>query len=492
VSLVAPARDELRSVPGANGRYAVKEVAVSPLRPERLLAALRPEQAAALTEVTGRGRKLLAGRVVWSVNSTPRGGGVAEMLLPLIAYARGANVDARWMVIAAEPEFFAITKRIHNRLHGADGDGGPLGPAEAALYERCCERSAAQLARLLRPGDIVLLHDPQTAGMAPHLAETGAKLVWRCHVGLDSPNADAREAWEFLLPYVQAAGHWVFSRRAFAWDGLDPARIEVIPPSIDPFTPKNQPLLPRTVRGILAASGLGHEHSRAVPIFQRVDGTPGRVDRGAQVHQDRPIRWEAGVLTQVSRWDRLKDPVGVVEAFNLHVAPRGAAELLLAGPETAAVADDPEGAQVLEEVKEARLALPPDVRERVHLAELPMADAEENAAIVNAIQRESTVVAQKSLAEGFGLTVSEAMWKGTPVIGSSVGGIQDQIEDGVTGLLVDPADLEGFGAAAHRLLDDPVSAAAIGERGRERVQADFLPLRHLGQYVDLFERLVNE
>ena len=327
--------------------------------------------------------------------------------------------------------------------------------------------------------------------MAPHLADTGAILVWRCHVGLDSPNDLAREAWEFLLPHVQAADSCIFSRQAFAWDGLDADRIVVIPPSIDPFTPKNQPLLPRTVRGILAASGLGHGRSRAAAVFERIDGTPGRVDRLATVHQERPIRWEAGVLTQVSRWDRLKDPVGILAAFAEHVAPHTSAELLLAGPETAAVSDDPEGAAVLEEVRIARQALDPEVRERVHLAELPMTDPQENAAIVNAIQRESTVVVQKSLAEGFGLTVSEAMWKGAPVIGSRVGGIQDQIDDGVTGLLVDPTDLEGFGAAARRLLADPVGAAAMGNRARERVQSDFLPLRHLGQYVDLFGHLLR-
>ena len=196
-------------------------------------------------------------------------------------------------------------------------------------------------------------------------------------------------------------------------------------------------------------------------------------------------------MLQVSRWDRLKDPVGVLEAFARGIAPRTQAHLVLAGPAVAAVSDDPEGLEALEEVSAHRMALPADVRDRVHLVSLPMDDAAENAAIVNALQRQAAVVVQKSLAEGFGLTVAEAMWKGRPVVASRVGGIRDQVRDGETGLLVEPDDLDAFADAVVDLLERPEEAARLGVAAREQIRGLFLGPRHLTQYVDLFERLLS-
>ena len=204
------------------------------------------------------------------------------------------------------------------------------------------------------------------------------------------------------------------------------------------------------------------------PTFERSDGSPGRVDRAAEIDQDAPIPEEAPVVAQVSRWDRLKDPGGVLRGFAEH-CENEVAHLLVAGPSVAAVSDDPEGAEVLAEVRELRVGPPAAVRARVHLACLPMDDVEENAAIVNAIQRRAQVVVQKSLAEGFGLTVAEAMWKARPVVASRAGGIQDQIVDGVTGVLLDdPLDLARFGRACDELLGDP-ERADRDRRGGPRV-----------------------
>jgi trehalose synthase len=198
------------------------------------------------------------------------------------------------------------------------------------------------------------------------------------------------------------------------------------------------------------------------------------------------------LVVQVSRWDGLKDPVGVIRGFADHVAPHTDAHLVLAGPAAEAVSDDPEGDQVLRDSLLAWEFLPPPVRDRVHLATLPMKDTEENATLVNALQRKAEVVVQKSLAEGFGLTVAEAMWKGRPVVASRIGGIQDQIEDGRTGLLIsDPRDLAEYGAAVRSLLDDPERAARMGAAARERVRDYFLGPRHLMQYGELLERLVS-
>jgi trehalose synthase len=192
------------------------------------------------------------------------------------------------------------------------------------------------------------------------------------------------------------------------------------------------------------------------------------------------------VVAQVSRWDRLKDPVGVLTGFVERVPADDEPHLVLVGTDVSAVADDPEGAEVLAETEAAWHALPPAERRRVHLALLPMVDADENAVMVNALQRRADVVVQKSLAEGFGLTVAEAMWKGRPVVASAVGGIQDQIEDGVTGYLIDPEDLGAFGDRVSSLLADPHSAERIGHAAQLRVRDLFLGARHLGQYVDLF------
>ena len=200
-------------------------VPVAPLPPERFRELLG-ERYAEIEELIARGEELFAGRVVWHVNSTARGGGVAELLQSLLAYARGGGVDTRWVVIDGNPDFFQITKRIHNRLHGSNGDGGPLGDAEHELYESTLRENAEELAATVAAADIVFLHDPQTAGLVDPIRATGATVVWRCHVGLDLPNDLAREAWEFLRAYVKNASAYVFSRREFVWEGLD---IEGIP-----------------------------------------------------------------------------------------------------------------------------------------------------------------------------------------------------------------------------------------------------------------------
>jgi trehalose synthase len=483
-----PRRPIGRSVVGMSP--GLTHVPVSPLSLDRYRSVLDDDQWAEVQAARDHSRRLLAGHVVWNVNSTAHGGGVAEMLRPLLAYTRGAGVDARWVVIGGNPDFFQLTKRLHNRLHGYAGDGGPLGQAEHDIYQHTLAGAATELRRLARPGDVVILHDPQTAGLIPELAD-GVHVVWRSHIGRDAPNALSEAGWQFLAPYIAGADGWIFSRRDYAPSGLDPDRITIVRPSIDVFSPKNQELDDATVDAILAASGLQSEaHLDGAPVFSRFDGTPGRVDRSADLGGASPPPSDARLVTQVSRWDGLKDPLGVLEGFIRHVAPATDAHLLLAGPATSAVSDDPEGAEVLAEVRAARMRLTPDERSRVHLACLPMDDAEENAVIVNALQRRSTVIVQKSLAEGFGLTVGEAMWKRRAVVASAVGGICDQVQDRASGVLLqDPNDLAAYGAAVTGLLADPARAATLGAAAHERVRDRFMSVRHLIQYAQLFEEL---
>lgn len=468
----------------------LKHVLVPPSSPERFAAVLDAAGAAQLHSLIADARAALHGRVVWNVNSTARGGGVAEILGSLIGYSRGAGIDARWVVIGGEQDFFTVTKRLHNHLHGSAGDGGELGATERAIYEHTLAASAAELHKLVRPRDVVLLHDPQTAGLVEAVVSRGAVAIWRCHVGLDLANERAREAWAFLHRYVLAADAYVFSRAEFAWEGLSREKVEVIAPSIDPFSPKNAQLEEATVASILSASEIVATRADGAPVFERSDGSPGRVDRIAEKVEDQPLSPADRIVLQVSRWDRLKDPVGVLLGFAEYVAGRSAdAHLVLAGPTATEVADDPEGIEVWRETVAARAALDPERRSRIHLLSLPMLDPEENAVIVNALQRAATIVVQKSLAEGFGLTVAEAMWKSKPIVAAAVGGIQDQVLDGETGLLLESSrDARMFGEAVCRLLEDPALAARMGAAGHERVRAHYLGPRHLGQFLSLIQR----
>jgi trehalose synthase len=265
----------------------------------------------------------------------------------------------------------------------------------------------------------------------------------------------------------------------------------VIPPAIDPLSAKNQPLDDDTVLTILGRAGI-LDHAGDGAEFVDADHRTRRVDVDANVtRHGGPLAPDVPLLVQVSRWDRLKDMSGVLRAFvDGSVGADTGAHLLLVGPDVSGVTDDPEGKQVLDECMAMWEQLPAETQATVSLVSLPMDDLEQNAVVVNALQRHALVVAQKSLREGFGLTVSEAMWKSTPVIGSAVGGIQDQVRDGVDGTLVtDPHDLGAFAAAAKALLADPERAKKMGEAGHERVRDNFLADRDLGQWMELIGHL---
>jgi trehalose synthase len=300
-----------------------------------------------------------------------------------------------------------------------------------------------------------------------------------------------RSAWGFLEPYVRAARVATFTRQAYVWEGLEPERVSVIPPCIDAFALKNVAIERGRWEAILAAAGVVAPAAKADaerPTFERPDGSPSSIVHSADVDEDAPVPIGAPLVVQVSRWDRLKDPVGVLHGF-AEDPDLGDAHLVLAGPASSSVADDPQAPEVLQEVRDARRALRHDAARRVHLASLPTDDLDENAVIVNALQRRADVVVQKSLAEGFGLTVTEAMWKERPVVASRVGGIQDQIEDGQQGRLVDPRDLTSFANAVQALLEDPAAGARMGAAATKRVCERYLVPHYLGAYLELIDRI---
>lgn len=457
-------------------RTSMLEVDVAARTPESLAGVLTPEQAERFRMTAHRAATALAGRTVWNVSSTATGGGVAEMLRSLLGYVAGAGVRTRWLVLAGDEEFFAATKRLHNAVHGV-GSVPALSPADRVAYDRTLARNLPDLMGRVRPNDLVLLHDPQTAGLVEPLRRAGIPVIWRSHIGVDVPTPTSISAWDFLRGYVESADALVFTRRSYAPPWVPADRLWVIAPSIDPLSAKNRPIAPYDCVRILTRAGLLSAGGPSVSATMQ--GAPAPTA-------------DARLVVQVSRWDRLKDMPGVMLGFTRLPAPQADAHLLLVGPAVAGVTDDPEGAQVFAECLRTWQTLPAGTRERVHLASVPTDDVEENATIVNAVQRHATVIVQKSIAEGFGLTVTEAMWKARPVVATAVGGISDQIEDGRDGLLIaDPHDVDGFGAAVGRLLADLPFADRLGQAAQLRVREHYLGDRHLDQYAVLLDTVLS-
>jgi trehalose synthase len=445
------------------------------------------DRASPLREALAAVRVALDGRVVWNVNSTATGGGVSEILRGFLPYLSGAGIAARWLVIQADPAFFLTTKRIHHALHGSVGDGSVLGSEQRQHYEEILEANARQLLALVRPGDPVILHDPQTAGLIPSLKSRGARIVWRCHIGTDDTNQESLAGWEFLLPYVSAADALVFSRQQYVPAQLSSAQVTIIPPSIDPFSAKNCEMTPEAMRAILVHTGIV-EAPDGVPKFLRDDGSardrhadivrlgrapPGKADRDADLPLG-SVEGSPGCNASIRR---------VVDAhrdrrYLVQPAQTSTAWQMIPNRQKSSTVDRSGDAAHSH-------------RSQIDLVCLPISDAEENAAIVNALQRHSSVVVQKSLAEGFGLTVTEAMWKRRAVVASAVGGINDQIEDGVSGLLLkNPRDLMGLSAKLQRLLEDPDLAERLGAAAHERVRDEYLVTRQLFQHANLLTSLV--
>jgi len=482
------------------------EVVVDEMPLDLLCGQLSPARARRVGEAMARAREILGDRTVWHVNATARGGGVAEMLPTLLGYARDAGIRNRWLVLEGEPDFFDVTKRIHNLLHGNLGDSGPLGANEHALYERVLAGNLASMLGLVQPGDVVMLHDPQTAGLVEGVRAIGAKVIWRCHIGSDTTTRETDEAWAFLRTYIERADALVFSRKEYCPEWVAGEQLFVMAPSIDPLSLKNRDLDAGHVREILVRTGLvagspTGAHTGEPIVFDRRDGSTGsvrshtRLRAGADGSGSAPAA-DARLIVQVSRWDRLKDMAGVLVGFARMVSSGSSdvlddVHLMLVGPDVRGVTDDPEGADVFASCVALRDDQPDALRGRIHLVTLPMDDLDENALMVNAIQRHAYVIVQKSLAEGFGLTVTEAMWKARPVIASRVGGIQDQITDEQDGLLLDdPTDLDALAASLRRLMLDRDLADRLGLAGRERVLDQFLDDRHLIQHAELYDRVL--
>lgn len=451
--------------------------------------------------------RAMRGRTLWMINSTARGGGVSEMLPGMVGHLRELGINAEWAVIETDDAaFFELTKRIHNMIHG---DGAPgLDSADRALLERVNRENADELSREIRDGDIVVIHDPQPLPLAGMLRETaGITAIWRCHIGLDQTNPATADAWTFLEPYAADYDHAVFSAPEYVPPYFE-GKSSIIYPAIDPLSPKNRPLNVQSVVAVLGRSGLLCDTGpRVEPPF---DVAVRRLQ--ADGHWESAVRPDdlglltRPIITQVSRWDRLKGFLPLMRGFaRLRERLRGGraqeelmqrrlelSRLVLAGPDPESIADDPEGEQVLNELRSEYLACDADVRPDIALLALPMEDPGVNALIVNALQRVSTIVVQNSLREGFGLTVAEAMWKGVPVLSNSRAcGPRHQMRDGVDGrLIADPEDIDAIADALQSMLTvDPIEE--WGRNAQQRVHGQFLIYGQLQHWLRLLTTLTG-
>lgn len=369
----------------------------------------------------------LEGKTVRNVNSTAVGGGVAEILTRMIPLLKDLGIDAQWSVIKGNERFFAVTKNMHNALHGVDV---PVSGDDLDFFVDVNRQNAAEMDLA---SDILFIHDPQPIALVERKGQFGGKWIWRCHIDFTDPRP---EVWDFLKGYIERYDGAVFSAPAFS-RSLS-IRQALISPSIDPLSDKNRDLSEEEIDRVCARHG---------------------IDRG------RPI------VTQISRFDYLKDPVGVVKAYRM-VKEHMDCQLILAG---GGATDDPEGHRVLEDVRKEAEGDPD-----VFVLFLPPASDVE----INALQRASSVVLQKSLKEGFGLTVAEALWKAKPVIASAVGGIPLQIAHKYSGILT--RSVEGTAFWIKQLLQEPGYARRLGVNGKEHVRANYLITRHIRDYLLLF------
>jgi len=465
----------------------------------RLVGDLAP-QVDALVASAAEVRRLSGARRVWMLNSTESGGGVAEMLPRLCSLLTELGLDARWLVLEpGDAAFFGATKALHNMLHGR----APSEPVEtiAEAVRRTSAEAATSLRSFVDSEDVLIVHDPQPAAIPGFLApEHRPALLWRCHVGVPFENEHTRAAWKLLEPALAPYTRLLFSSERYVPRVLE-GRSGVLQPGIDPLSHKNRELHVHKLVGVLRAADL--IDGPPPPRWTQFARGARRLTRDGWVEAPIPDFLFVPVVLQVSRFDRLKGfdvlmpaferalRFGAERAAHLRVdSERGESELartilILAGPEPAGIADDPEAARVLAELCQQWQALPDAVAARVHVVQLPMASVKENALVVNALQRSACVIAQCSLEEGFGLTVTEALWKGVPVVASNVGGLSIQVRRGTDGLLVDdPRDADAVADALIQQLLLRLRAEAMAASGKRRVAEHFLVITQMRRWLE--------
>ena len=417
-----------------------------------------------MVKSTGERRPGAAPRLV-HVSAPAHQGGVTELLAGLVPAQAATGLSVGWALVDGDSAFFAFTRYLRHLLHGAADSTTADRLAEGAQhYRSVLAAQAADLAAQMDPGDVVVLHDPQTLGMAPALADAGLRVVWHCHAGTTELDASGPAAiWRTFGPELSRVDAAVSMLPEFVPQAVPPARRHVIAPAVDPDSDRNRELSRNDVDELLERLGLT---------------AAGTGDTG-QVEQDQPLPDDAPVVLQLSPWEPLEDLPGVLGC--LATLPSDA-HLVLAGNDPDEVPDNAEGRAVFDAVRELRAEMPPAQRARVHLVRLSTEDSERAALTANALQRRADVVLQKSLAEGLGLTVTEAMVKGRAVVAADVGGLRQQVSPGHNGLLVDPRDHTEVVEALNLLLEDPLMRRRLGKHAAESVHRRYLMPRLVDDY----------
>lgn len=433
-------------------------------------------------------RARLAEQRIWIITpSASPDSGPAQAVAPLVGYARGLELDVRWLSLDAPAEFRTLTDGLFSALQG--GPALPLGEVERDLYEHVLASNAENIAEELHSEDVVFLHDPATAGLAPHLRHSGAHVIWRSHA-CSAETEGAQHAWAFLDRYLEGVDTFVATDASYLPPYAEPEHSWAITPSINPDAPKNAVLDADEALSIVRLASLfdGEPPFEAVP-FEREDGRSDaiREAEASPMVAGGPVPEGARMVLQVQRWDPLKGGAELIEAFARHLEQLpGDAHLVLAGAQPR----DPGAQGVLDALVERYESQPAAARSRIHIAAIPSDSRDHNATVINALQRVASVVTQFSVTEAFGLTVTEAMWKKRPVVASAVGGLVGQIADGETGCLVPAGDGEDWAQAVHDLLQLGERAQDMGEAAHEAVRSDRLPDRHLLDVADMLSAIL--
>jgi len=446
----------------------------------------------------------IKGNTIWMINSTETGGGVAEMLPSQLRILREQGVKVEWLVMETKDEhFFELTKRIHNAIHGS----GSLEYTEhdKSVYDRVSSVNAKAALQYIKDGDMVVAHDPQPAGMIQYLKKSAdIKAVWRCHIGIEHHNDVSDAVWQFMKPIISHFDHFVFSIPRYVPKFIKD-NFTIIPAAIDPLSHKNRTLQLHKCIGILHQSRILNNKEPVIYDFYKypvrrvtADGSFGDINDPEELD----VIYRPSIL-QVSRWDKLKGFKPLMEAFvklkekkeefktdEIHRKRIQKVRLILAGPDPEFVTDDPQGKEVLDELKEVYKKLERDIQKDIAILLLPMNDPKQNALIVNALQRSSSVIVQNSIQEGFGLTATEAMWKQIPIIVSNAAGLKFQVEHKINGIIIDDAtDTDLLAKSMNKMLSNPKTREKWGFNGQIRVIENFTVFSQLKKWLELFARL---
>ena len=446
----------------------------------------------------------LKGRTIWMINSTAIGGGVAEMLPSQMRILRELGVSIEWLVIEAKKDaFFDLTKRIHNAIHGSGN--GVFTEDDRKVYEEVNRNNLAKALELINDGDIVVVHDPQPMPLAAMIKkEKNVSIIWRCHIGLEEDTEVTDAVWKFLEPYTSDYDHFVFSLPSYVPKSLK-NRTSIIPPAIDPLSHKNRELQLHKCIGILYQSGILDDHKailyhRYEHLVRKVmpDGSFDVLDAG----QDLDLIYRP-IVTEISRWDRLKGFKELMEAFikmkldnrkygdpkSLEYKRIEMTLLVMGGPDPAFVSDDPEGKEVLQELTETYKKVDSSMQNDIAILLLPLDNPKQNALIVNALQRTSSIIVQNSIQEGFGLTATEAMWKRKPVLVSNAAGLKFQVVHNKTGQInPDPTDIESLSKTLAYMLNHPKERDKWGFNGQLRVIQNFTLFSQLLSWLETLSK----